>query len=159
MVVVVVVAAAVMRMISTCSTVYNCSGGGGGSSSNNSNSRSKSSSSSRSSSSSSSSSSSRSSIDNHNYNKTIIIVSKRIEATSIYRRICLIRNGGLGFKHCRTTSSLDPGPWLQLCLRIRTVTMLLSRGEAVSYFPWGRRYRAPYFRSYLSFIWGLFAIS
>ena len=98
-----------MRMISICSAVYNCSGGGGGSSSNNSNSRSKSSSSSRSSSSSSSSSSSnnRNNIDNLNYNKIIIIVMKRIEATSIYNRICLIRNGGLGFKHYWTTSLLD----------------------------------------------------
>ena len=56
-----------------------------------------------------------------------LYIMKRIEATSIYSRICLIRNGGLGFKHCWTTSLLDPGPWLQLCLRIRTVTMLVRR--------------------------------
>ena len=28
---------------------------------------------------------------------------QRIEATSIYNRIYLIRNGGLGFKYCWTT--------------------------------------------------------
>ena len=51
--------------------------------------------------------------------------------TSIYLLSHLLEQewwGGLyALLEIITTSSLDLGPWLELCLRIRTVTMLIRR--------------------------------